>query len=132
MEQRQQCQYSLWGARGLDADKTIKTDGTGVKTVEYYDIAGRLIKIAVSNGTTEMVTAQYAYDLIGNCTSVTDNAGRVSEAQYNIIGQTTRTIVDPTGENIQSTFTYDLMGNPHADIITGYLCSIYYCHRTTT
>ena len=96
---------------GRDADKIIQTDGTGVQSISYYDVAGRLVKTSVSDGTNETITARYEYDLLGNCTRVTDNAGRVSEAQYNIIGQTTKTIVDPAGENIQTTYAYDLFGN---------------------
>ncbi len=101
-----------YGSNGEDADKVIRTaEVGGVQNIEYYDIAGRLVKTAISNGTGEIVTAHYEYDLIGNCTKVTDNAGRVSEAHYNELNQTTQSIVDPTGENIQSVFTYDMMGN---------------------
>ncbi len=98
-------------ASGNDADKVVKTDGTGAQSIEYYDIAGRLLKTYISDGTSEIVTAQYEYDLIGNCIKVTDNAGRESEAEYDALGRTTKTIVDPTGENIETTFTYDLLGN---------------------
>jgi RHS repeat-associated protein len=100
-----------YGVGGLDADKIVKIDGTGVQNIEYYDVAGRLVRTAISDGTTELVTANYQYDLIGNCVQVTDAKGRVSRAEYNELNQTTRTIIDPTGENIQSAFTYDLAGN---------------------
>ncbi len=96
---------------GNDADRIVKTDGTGVQSIEYYDRAGRLVKTSISNGTNEIVTAQYSYDNIGNCTQVTDNAGRVSQAQYNAVGQQTKTIVDPAGDNIQTTYQYDFLGN---------------------
>ena len=96
---------------GYDADKVVSTDGTGVQSIKYYDKAGRLAKTSVSDGTTEIVTAQYEYDLIGNCITTTDNAGRVSNAEYNALGQQTRVIVDPEGENIVTVYTYDLLGN---------------------
>ena len=96
---------------GNDADYIEKADGTGIKSIEYYDKAGRLVKTSVSSGPNELVTARYEYDNIGNCIQVTDNAGRVSQAQYNNLNQQTKTIVDPTGENIQTTFAYDFLGN---------------------
>lgn len=98
-------------ASGLDADRIVQTDGTDVKSISYYDVAGRLLKTGVLGGTSEIISARYEYDQIGNCTRVTDNAGRISEAQYNVIGQTTKTIADPSGENIQTTYTYDFLGN---------------------
>ena len=108
-------QYLKWnsdGSGGNDADKVVKTDGTGTtKTIEYYDKAGRLVKTSVSNGASEIPTAYYEYDAIGNCTQVKDNAGRVSEAEYDALGQTTKTIIDPDTENIQTLYTYDLLGN---------------------
>ncbi len=107
-------QYLKWnsdGSGGNDADKVVKTDGAGAQTIEYYDKAGRLKKTSVSNGTTEIITAQYAYDAIGNCTQVTDNAGRVSEAEYNALGQQVKTIIDPAGANIQTQLAYDWLGN---------------------
>lgn len=96
---------------GNDADYVVKTDGTGVQTIEYYDMAGRLVKTSIKSGTDEVVTARYEYDNIGNCIKVTDNAGRVSEAQYNKIGQQTKTIIDPTGMNIETIYGYDFLGN---------------------
>lgn len=102
---------NIGDASGNDADKVVKTDATGIQSIEYYDIAGRLLRTSVKNGTSELITAQYAYDMIGNCIQVTDNAGRVSQALYNELGQTTTTIVDPNGENIQTSYIYDMMGN---------------------
>ena len=108
-------QYLKWdsdGTGGNDADKVVKTDGTGTtKAIEYYDKAGRIVKTSVSNGVTEITTASYVYDAAGYCTQVTDNAGRVSKAEYNALGQTTKTIIDPNTENIQTLYTYDLLGN---------------------
>ena len=98
-------------SNGNDADRIVKTDGTGLQSIEYYDMAGRLVKTSVSGASGELVTATYQYDSIGNCTQVTDSAGRVSQAQYNVVGQKTKTIVDPTGENIQTTYLYDFLGN---------------------
>lgn len=119
-------------SHGWDGDMVIGTDGTGVKTIQYYLSSGRLFKTATSYVTmttsdhmteqeiqqylaqiiqNQVITARYVYDLIGNCVKVTDNAGRVSEAEYNALGQQTKIIVDPTGENIVTNSGYDLLGN---------------------
>ena len=95
-----------------DADKVTKTDGAGVVGNEYYDKAGRLVKKSVVSNQGELVSAQYSYDLLGNCTQVTDNAGRVSQAQYNELGQQTKTVVDPYGASkSENSVSYDLLGN---------------------
>lgn len=104
----------------VDSDKVITTSGmhetgggmnsgSGIVSNQYYDLAGRLVQ--ESSGTTESFTVTYEYDLIGNMISITDAAGRVSEADYDHLGRRTMTTIDPTGENMQTEYGYDLLGN---------------------
>ncbi len=96
-----------------ESDLIIKTDGEGVRTAEYYDKAGRLVKTSLLGkaGAEEIVTAKYEYDSAGNCKNTTDAAKRKTEAIYNKLGQKIQTIADPKGANVVVNYTYDLLGN---------------------
>lgn len=112
-------EYNKWDSDGdgiIDSDKVIETDQDKRQTVKYYDKVGNIVKAhkqyIKDDGTIIAGTSsKYEYDLLGNLIKATDEAGRVTTAQYNVLGQKTKIISDPNGKNISFSYTYDLLDN---------------------
>ena len=114
--------YGYWDSTsavdGNDADKITKTDAMGTRTIEYYDILGRLIETKVSDGSSTITTSKYTYDNIGNVIHAVDNAGTVTKVNYDEFNQQVRTVVDPFDSsdgkanlNVETLYAYDYLGN---------------------
>ena len=102
--------------------RTTMTDGTGTTTWNY-DVASQITSVAAPNGTvsyaydnsgrrTSMTlpgarTATYAYNAVGQLTSLTDWQNRVIGFTYNNDGQRTR-VTRPNG--LSTTYGYDGAG----------------------
>lgn len=106
------------GISGVEADVVVSTDAEGTKTLQYYNILGRLVKIQISDGSTYITTAEYTYDDIGNMIETVDSAGRVSKAYYDELNRQYKTVVDPFNAadgfdnmNIETQYSYDYLGN---------------------
>ena len=84
-------------------------DGAGRITTEEYDFAGRKVKESFGDGG---IYTAYTYDLIGNNTSITDQTGNTTTAQYNSSNQRIKVSANYSGsEKAETTYTYDNAGN---------------------
>lgn len=116
-----QIEYLKWDSDysipGSESDKIVTTDPEGTKSIEYYDVLGRLVKTQAYDGSTCITTGQYTYDTIGNMIKAIDSTGKVSRAYYDVLNRQVRTVIDPfaAGEsghmNAETFIEYDLLGN---------------------
>ncbi len=78
------------------------TDGT---TTYAYDTLWRILSVSEADGSAVIVS--YA----GNTGTVTDEAGKTRKIQTDGLGRLTAVWEDPAGQNIQTTYSYDPLGN---------------------
>jgi RHS repeat-associated protein len=85
---------------------TLPTDGT---TTTQYDSLSRVIKMIPPDGTStsDNVTTSYA----GNCTTVTDQAGKARKSCSDGLGRLTQVFEDPTSLNYLTAYSYDVLGS---------------------
>lgn len=79
---------------------TVTTDANGKVTKSYRDAFGRTLTNTQVTASGNVNTA-YAYDLLGNLTNTTDNAGNSTKATFDSLGRKT-SMVDPD----MGTWTY--------------------------
>jgi RHS repeat-associated protein len=78
------------------------TDGT----VTYnYDAVSRITSVVKQDGST--ATTSYS----GNCTTVTDEAGKSRRSCSDALGRLTQVFEDPNTLNYETDYTYDTLGN---------------------
>ncbi|WP_086139183.1 MULTISPECIES: LysM peptidoglycan-binding domain-containing protein [unclassified Janthinobacterium] len=93
------------GALRLDAARDVAE-------TRKYDAAGRLQEQTRAAGSTAAGTIQYAYDGLGNVTSITNERGFVTRQEFDQAGRKTLTSVPLDGTNWAVTRTsYDAFGN---------------------
>jgi YD repeat-containing protein len=94
------------------ADRLTETvDARGNHVIYTYDAANRVLTRTQDPGTGHLnLVTTYGYDAKGQTISVTDPRGIVTQTQYDLKGEVTRTIVDPTGLNIRTAYAYDGRG----------------------
>ncbi len=86
------------------------TDPAGVKTVTQLDILGEKTSVQVGSSPTTYTTT-YAYDAVGNVTSVTDPAGITVSKTWDAFGELTQKTRPFTAtQNAITTYTYDNRG----------------------
>ena len=83
---------------------------TSANTTYKYDPVNRLIRVTqtLSTATSGTIATQYAYDLHGNLTSVTDPNGNVTTYTFDDFGRMRRQVSPVTGT---TTYTYDPASN---------------------
>jgi len=105
--------------------KMIATNPEGAKTIEYYDELGRVIKTAVSYGTTdveietnELIRAEYEYDIAGNVISskglISADGTEYTETtfEYDKLNRQTKSkTYNDAGELVSTTTAYNYVGN---------------------
>lgn len=84
------------------------TDEVNNVSKKYYNAVGWLIKTE-SDG----VTVTYEYDNVGNQIRSVDNEGRETTFKYDKLNRQTDSYDDPSGKNIHSSTTYDILGRVH-------------------
>ncbi|BEL05797.1 hypothetical protein Q0Z83_039880 [Actinoplanes sichuanensis] len=97
-------------AFGFGADRaggtqfeTAVTDAKGVTSQTYTDVHLRPVAVREPGAWTS-----YAYDALGQITTVTDDNGNTTKATYDTFGQRTSMVTPDTGK---TQYTYDLAGN---------------------
>ncbi|HNT76362.1 MAG TPA: invasin domain 3-containing protein [Anaerolineae bacterium] len=103
-------------AYGYDrvGNQTVLTDAMGVLTHYHYDALDRLIEVVESaqpgqpNSAAVNVRTIYAYDGVGNRTSVTDALMNTTTSEYDALNRLV-TSRDPLGHEYN--FSYDAVGN---------------------
>ena len=78
------------------------TDGT---TTTSYDAMGRVVSVLEPDGST--ATTSYS----GQCTTVTDEAGKSRKSCTDALGRLAQVFEDPTGLNYETDYRYDTLGN---------------------
>jgi RHS repeat-associated protein len=78
------------------------TDGTATYN---YDALGRVTSLLEQDGSTS--TTSYS----GNCTTVTDEAGKARKSCTDGLGRLTQLFEDPTSLNYETDYTYDTLNN---------------------
>jgi RHS repeat-associated protein len=86
------------------------TDGT---TTYTYDALSRVTSVANPDGSAG--TTSYS----GNCATITDEAGKSRKSCSDGLGRMTSVSEDPTGQNIQTTYSYDALDNLTAVVQNG-------------
>ena len=111
-------EYSTYTHNSTTCLKMIYTDPEGVVTIEYYDELGRVIKTAVSDGTTELTRSIIEYDRAGNVVSTKDliNSGeteyREITYEYDKLNRQTATkTYNDSSQLVSTTTAYDYVGN---------------------
>lgn len=90
-----------------DGNRTGIERANGVDTTTTYDDAGQVDQITHANSSTTLQSYDYAYDDVGNRTSVTTGAGTESYT-YDDLNRLTQ-VSYPGGPNVS--YTYDAAGN---------------------
>ncbi|WP_175875910.1 LysM peptidoglycan-binding domain-containing protein [Burkholderia sp. BCC0097] len=117
--------YDIDQSHGYDRDHAgnVLTEYEGDrKSVEYsYDAVGRVLtrkertnQNSPASGPdgwvpVELVT-KYEYDAKGQQVRTTDPSGTITDTHYDLNGRTMTVIVDPSGQKLTTTFTYDGTG----------------------
>ncbi|HDR9179635.1 TPA: LysM peptidoglycan-binding domain-containing protein [Burkholderia vietnamiensis] len=117
--------YDIDQSHGYDRDHAgnVLTEYDGDrKSVEYsYDAVGRVLtrkertnQSSPASGPdawvpVELVT-KYEYDAKGQQVRTTDPSGTITDTHYDLNGRKMTVIVDPTGQKLTTTFTYDRTG----------------------
>ena len=111
-------EYSTYTHNSTTCLKMIYTDPEGVVTIEYYDELGRVIKTAVSDGTTQLTRSIQEYDRAGNVVSAKDliNSGateyREITYEYDKLNRQTKTkTYNDSSQLVSTTTAYDYVGN---------------------
>jgi YD repeat-containing protein len=106
----------LYYANGLLQDENVAA-GSGAdesKTRRTYDQAGHLLTVTQGFGAVDAqnqsiaATTTYAYDGLGNVSSITDARSHVTNFTYDKLG---RAVIRTDALNNQTTYTYDAFGN---------------------
>jgi RHS repeat-associated protein len=92
------------------------TDGT---TTNYYDALGRVCLVVPPDGTqptgstcpTTRPTGDTSSTFSGNCTTVTDEAGKSRKSCSDGLGRLTQVFEDPGTLNYETDYGYDALGN---------------------
>ncbi|PKB13885.1 LysM peptidoglycan-binding domain-containing protein [Janthinobacterium sp. 64] len=96
---------AVQGALRLDAARDVAES-------RIYDAAGRLQEQTRAAGSAAAGTIQYAYDALGNITSITNERGYVTRQEFDQAGRKTLTSVPLDGTDSAVTRTsYDAFGN---------------------
>ncbi len=95
------------GCAHAEALPTSITLPSGKVTKIAYDVEWRKTSETVGYGTTDAATTSYAYDAVGNVTSVTDPRGKVWSTAFNNRNWKS-SVTDPLGNQTQ--WTYDVVG----------------------
>jgi RHS repeat-associated protein len=85
------------------------SDSTYGITTTNYDALGRVTQVIPPDGssTSNNVTTTYS----GNCTTVTDQAGKARKSCTDGLGRLTQVFEDPAGLNYETDYSYDALGN---------------------
>lgn len=81
---------------------SLSTDGT---TTYSYDALSRITAVAQPDG------SQLQTSFTGNCTTVTDEAGKIRKSCVDGLGRLTGVWEDPNGLNYETDYAYDPLGN---------------------
>ena len=96
-----------------NTSRVIKS-GFGIKTAEYYDKWGKMVKDSVFDGLTE-ISNTYKYDALGNLLEersaqhISENKPFTNKYEYDYAGRMTKTT---NADNKVYTNSYDLLGRP--------------------
>ncbi|QVN23622.1 LysM peptidoglycan-binding domain-containing protein [Burkholderia pyrrocinia] len=117
--------YDDTQTHGYDRDHSgnVRTESDGgYKSVEYsYDAVGRVLTRKEKTNQSapwsgpdgwtpvELVT-RYEYDAKGQQVRTTDPSGTVTDTHYDLNGRKLTVVVDPDGQKLSTTFTYDGTG----------------------
>ena len=82
------------------------TDGT---TTTQYDALGRVTTLIPPDGTSTSNNVTTSYS--GNCTTVTDQAGKARKSCSDALGRLTQVYEDPANLNYLTAYSYDVLGN---------------------
>jgi RHS repeat-associated protein len=102
--------YDALGRRATISNPYRTTsDSTYGITTYNYDALNRVTKLIPPDGTpsSDNVTTTYA----GNCTTATDQAGKVRKSCTDAIGRLTTVREDPSGLNYETDYQYDVLDN---------------------
>src|SRR5205814_1188304 len=90
----------------------------GMETSTYFDLGWRPVKVVVDEipgapvAPDVNLVATTSYDGFGHATDLTDPKGIVTHTDYDALNRVADTVLDPGGLNLQTSYTYDLAGNP--------------------
>jgi RHS repeat-associated protein len=93
--------------------QTTLPSGNGYVETRTYDRAGRLTEIRHEKSGNALAFAQYAYDQVGNPTTITTSAG-VATITYDAVDRLT----GATGGGMNVSYAYDAVGNRTSDTRT--------------
>ncbi len=96
----------------LSGRRLEEIDANGVVMVHGYDLAGQRTSTTFAAGTKDEVLTQFAYDVLGRQTAVTNGRGHRVEFMFDALGRLTKEIDAEDAENgIARTTNYDGAGN---------------------
>jgi len=105
---RKQGSTTVWSSQSVSDGWEVETTNPEDNDTTYENNAfGQLIEVEEHNGAATYTT-DYAYDLSGNLTSVTDDDSNTTSMTYDRLGQK-RTMDDP--DSGDWTYVYDKIGN---------------------
>lgn len=85
------------------------SDPTYGITTFNYDALGRVSKVIPPDGTSSTNNTTTVYT--GNCTTVTDQAGKSRKSCSDGLGRLTQVVEDPAGSGFESDYGYDALNN---------------------
>jgi YD repeat-containing protein len=92
----------VWKQSNPHRAASAPTDGV---TTDTFDSLGRITSILQPDGST--VTTSYT----GDCTTVTDEAGKARRSCTDGLGRLTQVFEDPNSSNYETDYQYDTLGN---------------------
>ena len=78
-------------------------------TTTQYDPLNRVTKVIPPDGTASSNNSTKVYS--GNCTTVTDQAGKSRKSCTDALGRLTQVFEDPAGFNYETDYSYDILDN---------------------
>jgi RHS repeat-associated protein len=85
------------------------SDSTYGITTTNYDALGRVTQVIPPDGSSTSNNVITTYS--GNCTTVTDQAGKARKSCTDGLGRLTQVFEDPAGLNYETDYSYDAFGN---------------------
>lgn len=100
--------YQVWNPTRCDPDtnpSSCSGESTYGITTYGYDVLNRPTSVLQADG------SQVLTSYLGNCTTVTDEAGKARRSCSNAVGQMTQVYEGPNGPNYETDYQYDVLNN---------------------
>jgi len=102
--------YDLLGRTATSSNPYRSTsDPTYGVTTNQYDALSRVTKVIPPDGTTSVNNIATSYS--GNCTTVSDQAGKSRKSCTDGLGRLVQVFEAPGGSNYETDYAYDILGN---------------------